>query len=315
MKKFPFSNRPRSEKWHVNGYVIFGIIVSAFWSLIAITTLLCDPSRDAPAIAITLFFMAAFSGVFTIGFCGFEPTAEEKELLRQEKEKLRREQKRNKRLAKQVVNVQLAGFADQTDPSSVAWGALKGGILGGTPGAFIGAAVGERTRGVSKFLVTYGDGHTEVKLVSENTPLFRSLMQQANAIQAATPVPVSLFSIDGMNGLEFEHFCAKLLLENGFEKADVTPPSGDQGVDIIAIKEGIKYAIQCKNYASPLGNGPVQEVNAGKTFYNCHVGVVMTNSAFTSGAKELALATGVLLWDRTHVERLMCKAGIGSIPG
>lgn len=111
--------------------------------------------------------------------------------------------------------------------------------------------------------------------------------------------------VDGMDGHEFEYFCADLLRKDGFSEVSVTKGSGDQGVDILATKGGIRYAIQCKNYASALGNTPVQEVNAGKTFYNCHVGVVMTNSTFTAGAKTLAQATGVLLWDRAVLQKLM----------
>lgn len=111
--------------------------------------------------------------------------------------------------------------------------------------------------------------------------------------------------IDGMDGHAFEHFCAELLRKNGFSEVAVTKGSGDQGVDVLAVKDGIKYAIQCKNYASPLSNKPVQEVNAGKAFYHCHVGVVMTNSTFTPGAKELAQATGTLLWDRTFLQGMM----------
>lgn len=118
------------------------------------------------------------------------------------------------------------------------------------------------------------------------------------------------FSIVGMEGHQFEHFCADLLRKVGFVNVSVTPGSGDQGVDVLAEKDGVRYAIQCKSYSSPLGNTPVQEVNAGKTFYNCHVGVVMTNSVFTRGAEDLARATGVLLWDRVYLERLMEQAGI-----
>lgn len=117
--------------------------------------------------------------------------------------------------------------------------------------------------------------------------------------------PNDISLIDGMEGHEFEYFCADLLEMNSFFEVNVTKGSGDQGVDILAIKDGIKYAIQCKNYASPLGNTPVQEVNAGRTFYNCHVGVVLTNSTFTPGAKALAQATGVLLWDRAVLQKMM----------
>ena len=104
--------------------------------------------------------------------------------------------------------------------------------------------------------------------------------------------------IDMMDGHEFEFYCAKLLNKRGFHNVSVTKGSGDQGVDVLATKGGIKYAIQCKNYATPLSNKPIQEVCAGKVFYGCQIGVVMTNSTFTSGAIELANATGTLLWDR-----------------
>lgn len=110
---------------------------------------------------------------------------------------------------------------------------------------------------------------------------------------------------DDMEGHDFEKFCADLLRRNGFDEVRVTPASGDQGVDILAQKDDIRYAIQCKNYNSKLGNTPVQEIYAGKTFYHCHVGVVMTNSTFTQGAIDLAEATNVLLWDRDRLQRFM----------
>lgn len=119
------------------------------------------------------------------------------------------------------------------------------------------------------------------------------------------PRTPSVSAVDGMDGHEFEYFCADLLTKNGFVDVRVTPGSGDQGVDILAKRQGISYAIQCKNYASPLGNTPVQEVNAGRMFYHCHVGVVLTNSTFTSGARALAEATGVLLWDRTVLQEMI----------
>lgn len=121
-------------------------------------------------------------------------------------------------------------------------------------------------------------------------------------------------AIDGMEGHNFEYFCADILKKNGFYDVKVTKGSGDQGVDILAEKDGIKYAIQCKNYSTYLGNTPIQEVNAGKTFYNCHVGVVMTNSYFTQGAKDLAKATGVLTWDRTYLQRMMDYANVMPAP-
>lgn len=122
--------------------------------------------------------------------------------------------------------------------------------------------------------------------------------------------PGSMLSIDTMEGHEFEYWCADILRKNDFIDVTVTQGSGDQGVDVLAVKDGIKYAIQCKCYSSDLGNKPVQEVYTGKSVYRCQIGAVMTNRHFTQGAKDAAEATGVLLWDRDAVERMANKAGM-----
>lgn len=116
-----------------------------------------------------------------------------------------------------------------------------------------------------------------------------------------------LQSVDVMDGYDFENFSAALLGRKGFEKIEVTKGSGDQGVDIIAEKEEIVYAFQCKNFSTKLGNTPIQEVAAGRVFYNCHVGVVLTNSFFTEGAEDLAKANMILLWDRSKLEKMVSE--------
>lgn len=110
---------------------------------------------------------------------------------------------------------------------------------------------------------------------------------------------------DNMEGHDFEYFCAELLKKNGFSNVEVTQGSGDQGIDILAVKDGIKYGIQCKCYSSDIGNKAVQEAFSGKSFYNCHVGVVLTNRFFTSSAKELAEKNGILLWDRNMLSEFI----------
>ena len=117
-------------------------------------------------------------------------------------------------------------------------------------------------------------------------------------------------SIDDMEGHEFERFCARLLTENGYERVTVTKESGDQGIDIIAYKDGVKFGIQCKCYATDIGNKAVQEAYSGKAYYNCHVGVVLTNRYFTRSAIELAQKNGILLWDRSKLLKLMQGADI-----
>lgn len=116
---------------------------------------------------------------------------------------------------------------------------------------------------------------------------------------------IDLDGVDLLEGHSFEYYCAELLRKNGYKKVEVTKGSGDQGVDIIAIKNNVKYAIQCKNYHSKIGNKAVQEVYTGKKYYKCDVAVVLTNAYFTQSAKELAIATEVLLWDRNILAELI----------
>ena len=53
--------------------------------------------------------------------------------------------------------------------------------------------------------------------------------------------PSGLF--EDMEGHEFEYFCADLLRRRGFDEVEVTKGSGDYGIDILAEKEGVTYAI------------------------------------------------------------------------
>ena len=97
-------------------------------------------------------------------------------------------------------------------------------------------------------------------------------------------------------GIKYEKACAKYLNKIGYTNVRVTQASGDQGIDILAEKEGKTYGIQCKHYKAAVGNKAVQEAFSGAAYYGCDIAVVMTNSTFTQSAVELANRNGVLLW-------------------
>ncbi len=113
--------------------------------------------------------------------------------------------------------------------------------------------------------------------------------------------------IDLMEGREFEQYCAALLREHEFLEVEVTKGSGDYGVDILAQKDGVSYAIQCKRYDGPVGVHAIQEVYAGRDYYDCMVGVVMTNQYFTSPAVEVAKKLKILMWDRDYLEAMAAE--------
>ena len=108
---------------------------------------------------------------------------------------------------------------------------------------------------------------------------------------------ITIDDVDLMSGFEFENFIKTLFMKMGFHAYN-TQKSNDQGIDVIAEKNTVKYGVQCKCYSSTVGNSAIQEVVAGKNYYNCDKVVVVTNSSFTKSAVDLANANNVILWNR-----------------
>lgn len=112
---------------------------------------------------------------------------------------------------------------------------------------------------------------------------------------------------DAMEGHQFEYFCADIMKQNGYINVEVTQGSGDHGIDILAEKDSISYAVQCKCYSSNIGNAAVQQAHTGKSLYHKDIAVVLTNRYFTPQAKEEAAALGVKLWDRDKLNSMIEK--------
>lgn len=110
--------------------------------------------------------------------------------------------------------------------------------------------------------------------------------------------------LDSMDGLDFEYYCADLLSGSGFSDVRVTRSSGDYGIDILAEKDGVTYAIQCKRYTGPVGVKAVQEAYAGRDYYDRMVGAVLTNQYFTKSAVQAAAKLKILLWDRGYIQAM-----------
>lgn len=78
--------------------------------------------------------------------------------------------------------------------------------------------------------------------------------------------------------------------------------SGDQGVDLVAEKNSLRVAIQCKNYSTPVGNSAVQEVLAGKIYEEADYAVLVASSTYTPAAIQLAQKSNVILLHSSDVE-------------
>ncbi len=119
-------------------------------------------------------------------------------------------------------------------------------------------------------------------------------------------VQLSIDQVDEMTGIEFENYVEALLHRDGY-KTETTPTSGDYGVDLLAIKDKQRIAIQCKRYTKNIDQAAVREVYAGMTKYQCRLGVVVANRHFTKHAIDLASSTNCILIDREKLALIASK--------
>ena len=106
--------------------------------------------------------------------------------------------------------------------------------------------------------------------------------------------------VDNMSGEQFERYINYLLQHQGFE-TQLTPARNDYGVDIVAQRDGIRYAIQCKRYGENISRDAVSDVVAGKHYYGCSLAMVVTNRYYRKGALELAQASQCVLINRDQL--------------
>ncbi|MCG4256930.1 restriction endonuclease [Acetobacter senegalensis] len=103
-----------------------------------------------------------------------------------------------------------------------------------------------------------------------------------------------------MNPFDYELHCALLLRADGWD-AEATQKSGDQGADVIAQKMGIKIVVQCKLYTGTVGNDAVQQAFTAQTFQGAQAALVVTNSEFSTSARQASATTGVYLIHHTQL--------------
>ena len=113
------------------------------------------------------------------------------------------------------------------------------------------------------------------------------------------PSPVSC----PRDGHAFEQWVADKMETHGW-RVDVTAGSGDQGLDIIARRDGRKIGVQCKRYDGAVGNKAVQEAFSGRAFHRVDAAVVITTGHYTPSAKALSRKTGVHLLHVKDIPRM-----------
>lgn len=137
--------------------------------------------------------------------------------------------------------------------------------------------------GVAVFAAYWVFSHFESKSEQSNRQLLHFQVQRNESL-------IRIYKLDDLKGTEFEELICRLLQNQGYSTKK-TAVTGDFGVDVIAEKDGVKWAIQAKRYSKPVSRTAISDAVAGKLHYKCHKAMVVTTNVFTKDAKTFAEST------------------------
>jgi len=107
---------------------------------------------------------------------------------------------------------------------------------------------------------------------------------------------------------EFEKFVCDLFRKMGYN-VELTPASGDYGIDVVAKTPGNTVAIQVKKYAdgNMVGASVVQQTLGAMWKVKADQSIIITTSGFTVYAQEQAREAPIKLWDQKTLQEIVRK--------
>ena len=152
------------------------------------------------------------------------------------------------------------------------------------------------------------DGERKELSTSESRAkdLERTLLRELsefNSIEKS--VKISIFKQNAeywlnMSGWEFEKQVARLYETHGYNSV-ITKGSADGGVDIFLKKDGLKYAVQCKNHRKPVGPASVRDLYGAMRHERVSKGIFISSNGYTTGAREFSLNKPIELLDISDI--------------
>ena len=99
-----------------------------------------------------------------------------------------------------------------------------------------------------------------------------------------------------MDAFAFEHLVKRLLEEMGYQNVEVTPPSGDGGVDVVADIElgitSVREVVQAKRHRRTIQRKELDALRGSLHRFNAVRGTIIATSQFAKGTKEAAFESG-----------------------
>ena len=121
-----------------------------------------------------------------------------------------------------------------------------------------------------------------------------------------------------MDASAFEHLVKRLLEEMGYQNVEVTPASGDGGVDVIADIElgitSVREVVQAKRHRRTIQRKELDALRGSLHRFNAVRGTIIATSQFAKGTKEAAFESGaapITLIDGEKLIDLLIEHDIG----
>lgn len=116
----------------------------------------------------------------------------------------------------------------------------------------------------------------------------------------------NLVDLNKLSGDEFEIFTKKYFTLQDFETIK-TQKSHDNGADVLAYKNNVKYIISAKRYSYPLSHNAINQLIHAKRIYDGDIAILFTNSTVTHGATSYAESHNVKIINGHEIDHFLRK--------
>lgn len=146
--------------------------------------------------------------------------------------------------------------------------------------------------GIPSYLA-YRDFHAHKNCFARKKEAIQQTLEAEQ--QAREDRKATLLELHRITPQAFERVVASILKRGGYD-VTLTPVTGDFGVDVVAVKQGVKTIVEVKQHSAPVGPAVVRGILGAMHRYQADLSMVVSLSGYTPAAQETARGAPVSLW-------------------
>lgn len=145
---------------------------------------------------------------------------------------------------------------------------------------------------------------------------YRRKKREKLLTQAKEGTNAATVLVNGMSWHEFELLVGEAFRKQGYKVLEVGGGGADGGVDLVLLRGGEKYLVQCKQWkAYKVGVSVVRELYGVMAAQGATGGYVVTSGQFTADAKSFADGRNINLVDGPQLVRIISSTPPTAKPG